>query len=121
MPRKSLITADFGTTSTLVKATLNATGAGNTLLVAKIENPNQRIRIASVLITNNDVVPVTIHFQSNTTRISADHRLMPGAGWSESFRTDDDDYFAQTAEGEDLNFNMGAAGVVGVDIGYLPI
>lgn len=99
---------------TFSTALLNATNSGNTELVAAVSG--QRIRVLWVLVTNNSASTNTVHFQSATTRITADHRLLEGAGWSERYLPH---FYTQTAVGEALNFNLSGATAVGVDIGYI--
>lgn len=99
---------------TFSTALLNASASGNTEFVAAVTG--QRIRVLWAIVTNNSSTTNTVHFQSATTRITADHRLLEGAGWADTYLPH---YLCQTAEGEALNFNLSAAAAVGVDIGYI--
>jgi len=108
---EGLVTSGRQTYST---ALLNATGSGNTELVGA--DATRRIRLLWVIVTNNDTTTNTIHFQSATTRISANHRLLEGAGWAAVHIPH---YYTQTEVNEALNINLSSATAVGIDFGYI--
>ncbi len=93
---------------------LNASSSGNTELVAAVAT--QRIRVLWAFVTNGSATTRVVRFESATTAITADHRLLDGGGWIQSHLPH---YLCQTVAGEALNFNLDGATAVGVDIGYI--
>ena len=97
----------------MANAFVNATSSGNTQVVAGVAGFS--IRVHSALLTNKDTAVIDVHFQSNTTAISATQALAVDGGYRAH---EGPQPFIETADGEALNVNLSGAGAVGVDVRY---
>lgn len=102
-----------GATQTVQRAFANATGSGNTQVVAA-QGAGVRIRVLSVFVVATTAV--TIKFQSATTDISAGFPV----GATSGFAVVNNHGIFQTAANEALNINLGGAVATGVQVTWVP-
>ena len=102
-----------GATQIVVSAFANATGSGNTQVVAA-QGAGVKIRVLSVFAVATTAV--TIKFQSATTDISAGFPV----GATSGFAVVNQHGIFQTAANEALNINLGGAVATGVQVTWVP-
>ncbi len=92
-------------------AYVDATGSGNTSLVAAVTG--YKIRVLSAVVVA--LTAVTVHFESATTQISADNAAGATGGWT----FPESEYgHCETTGGVALNVNLSSAVATGVTITY---
>jgi hypothetical protein len=92
-------------------AYLDATGSGNTEIVAAVTG--YKIRLLSAVVVA--LTAVTVHFESATTQISADNAVGATGGWT---MPESENGWCETVAGQALNVNLSAAVATGVTITY---
>lgn len=97
-------------------AYLDATGAGNTAIVAAVTG--KKIRVLAV--AAHALTAVTIHFESSTTQISADVAAGATGGYVRPMGQLPYGWF-ETAAGEALNVNLSSAVATGIDLVYIEV
>lgn len=96
---------------------LNATASGDTQVVALVAG--QRIRVVWLIISNQDSAVIAVHLRSDNTAITGNIDLAAdGGGFTMNTHPG---YFCQTEEGEALDINLSAGGVVSITLGYVLI
>ncbi len=96
---------------------VNATGSGNTELVAAVSG--FKIRVIGCVLTNRDSSVVNVKFQSAANDITGSqaHTLAAnGGGWARDAQSGA--WLFETVAGEALNINLSAVSDVSVDITY---
>jgi len=104
---------ESGVAQTVQRAFANATGSGNTQVVAA-QGAGVRIRVLSVFAIATTAV--TIKFQSATTDISAGFPVGANSG----FAIVNNHGIFQTAANEALNINLSGAVATGVQVTWVP-
>lgn len=103
---------ESGVAQTVQRAFANATGSGNTQVVAA--QTGAKIRVLSVFVMA--ATAVTVKFQSGTTDISAGFPV----GATSGFAVVNQHGLFQTATGEALNINLSSGVVTGVQVTWVP-
>ena len=96
---------------------VNATGSGNTELVAAVSG--SKIRVIGLVVTNRDSSTVNVKFQSAANDMvgSTAHMLAAdGGGWA--LTAQPGAHLFETTAGEALNINLGGISDVAVDVSY---
>lgn len=99
---------------------VNATGSGNTELVAAVSGA--KIRVLGITVTNRASSTVSVKFQSAANNItgSGPHLLaVDGGGYARDVQTSA--FLWETNAGEALNVNLSGASDVVVDVTYIEI
>lgn len=96
-------------------AYVDATGLGNTAVVAAVTG--KKIRLLSAVVVA--LTAVTVHFESATTQISADNAVGATGGWTMPVNVPYG--WLETVAGQALNVNLSSAVATGVTISYIEV
>ena len=96
-------------------AYVDATGSGNTEVVAAVSG--KKIRVLGVHV--HAITAVTVHLESATTQISSDAAVGATSGWVENVSLPYG--WFETVAGAALNINLSGAVATGINIVYLEV